>query len=78
MSQHIDVSKLISLLADLKEEFQREANQSILKHDQAQGMSALGGLDAVQRVERRIKLSLGVQFPEAPAGQIRVLRGKRG
>jgi hypothetical protein len=78
MSQHIDVSKLVSLLADLKEEFQREANQSILKHDPSQGMSALGGLDAVQRVERRIKLSLGVQFPEIPAGQIRVLRGRRG
>lgn len=78
MSQQIDVCSLISILHDLKGEFQREANQSILKHDASQGMAALGGLDAVQRIERRIKLILNVEFPEIPVGKLRVLRGKRG
>lgn len=78
MSQQIDLSRLASILNDLKGEFQREANQSILKHDQAQGMSALDGLDAVQRIERRIKLALGVEFSDAPFGPVPVLRGKRG
>jgi hypothetical protein len=44
------------LVADIREELQREANQSILKSDHAQGLSALGGLDALHRIESRVQM----------------------
>lgn len=78
MPEFIEVSKLIAIMRAMRDEFQREANQSILKHDHAQGMSALGGLDAIQRVESRIESVCGVQFPAGAADKIRVLRGRRG
>ena len=77
MSSQIAVSKLVALLDEIKDEFQREANQSILKHDSSQGMAALSGLDAVQRIERRIALSLGVEFPDGRENKVTVLRGRK-
>ena len=44
------------IIADIHEELQREANQSILKKDHAQGLAALGGIDALQRLEHRISM----------------------
>jgi len=74
----IDLEKLGRILDDIKEEFQREVNQSVLKGTAgSQGMAALGGLDAVQRIERRISISLGVSFADGREDKVRELRGKR-
>lgn len=75
---HVPVPHLCKLLDEVREEFEREAHQSILKKDHAQGMAALGGMDAVRRIERRIALSHGVNFGDGRENKIRVLRGKRG
>lgn len=54
----LDPARLAQVFEDLYEELQREANQSILKRDHAQGMFALGGMDGLERFERRIKYDL--------------------
>jgi hypothetical protein len=73
----IDLERLSRILDDAKEEFQREVNQAVLKNNMNQGVAALGGLDAVQRIERRISITLGVSFTDARENKVREMRGKR-
>lgn len=73
----IDVEKLGLIFDQTKEEFQREANQAIRKNDMSQGVAALGGLDAVQRIERKVSILLGVSFADKRENNVRELRGKR-
>lgn len=73
----IDVEKLMRVFDEAKEEFQREANQAIRQSDMSKGMAALGGLDAIQRIERRISSSFGFSFSDGRENNIRELRGKR-
>lgn len=75
---HVEIPRLCTLLDEVREEFEREAYQSILKKDHCQGMAALGGMDAVRRIERRIALQHGVVFGDGRENKVRVLRGKRG
>jgi hypothetical protein len=75
---HIDIPRLSKMLDEVREEFEREAHQSVLNHDHAQGMAALGGLDAVRRIERRIALQFNLSFPDGRENKVRELRGKRG
>jgi len=74
---HIQIPQLCKLLDEVREEFEREAHQSILKKDHAQGMAALGGMDAVRRIERRIAVNFSLSFPDGRENKVRVLRGKR-
>ena len=75
---------LVRMMVDLREDLQREANQSILKQDHSQGLAALGGMDALRRLETRIALvwpeyRFGVQAEESQPHrqtQVRPLRGK--
>ena len=77
-----NLADLSRLIANLRADLQREANQSILKRDHSQGMAALGGLDALERLENRIaSIYPQYRFPakkEEHTGQskVRTLRGK--
>lgn len=81
-----DIQVVARVLQDLRDQLQREANQSILRRDHSQGLAALGGLDALQRFESRLSLACPeLRFAakiEAtqPHRQDKVspLRGKRG
>ncbi len=79
----IPFSKVLDALQDLSEQIQREANQSILKRDHCQGLAALGGLDALERLESRLRLSLGAAssalgVSRVPRSKVRPLRGRVG
>jgi hypothetical protein len=74
----IEIPRLCKLLDEVREEFEREAHQSILKKDHSQGMAALGGMDAVRRIERRIAINFSIAFPDGRENKVRELRGKRG
>jgi hypothetical protein len=74
----LDIPRLTNLLEEVRQDFNREAHQSILKKDHSQGMAALGGIDAVGRIERRIAFVFGVAFADRPETKVAVLRGKRG
>ena len=56
----IDAKKLFDLIAEVHEQFQREVNQSVPKNDNAQGIRALGGMGALERLERALRLRLGL------------------
>lgn len=76
MAASLSVERLRQLLFDMREEFTREMKQSILKRDHSQGLAAMGGLDAVERLENRLSAVVGCEVDRrrsAPA-----LRGVRG
>ncbi len=56
----IDLKKLLDIFAELHEELQREVNQSVLKNDREQGVHALAGMGALERLERKLKLRFGL------------------
>lgn len=58
----MDEVSLMRLLEDLRDEFLREVIRSVRKQSSYESIIALGGLDAVERVARRVKLSSGQPF----------------
>lgn len=51
-------------IADLRVQLQNEANRSIRKNDLSLGIAALGGIDALDRLENR----LGLERSGLPGG----------
>lgn len=79
MTQHsIGVDLLHSLLDDLAEQLQNEANQSIRQRAPDKGFAALGGIDALHRLEQRLQ-SQGVLFHDRRThrGKVSPLRALR-
>jgi hypothetical protein len=76
---------LAAILDDVHRELQLSVNQSVLKHDMVQGLSALGGIDAIQRLETRLAIqwpeyrfpARGVELERARPPAVSPLRGKR-
>lgn len=81
----IACKEVLRIVGDLREQFQREANQSILKKDHGQGLAALGSMDALERFERRLAMSYpdyefarrGGELESAHRQRVSPIRGKR-
>lgn len=77
--------ELAAILDDIHRELQLSVNQSVLKHDYVQGLGALGGLDAIQRLETRLAMqwpeyrfpSHAVELDRATPPPVSPFRGKR-
>lgn len=52
--QTVQLDRLYQWIDDLRRQFSREIDQALLKHDLYQGMEALGGRDACDRIRRQI------------------------
>lgn len=52
--QTVQLDRLFQWISDLREQFTREIDQALLKHDLYQGMEAMGGRDACDRIRRQI------------------------
>ena len=55
----MDSHSLVLLLDALREEFLREVVQAVRKQSNYDAIMAVGGIDAVERISRRVKLSTG-------------------
>jgi hypothetical protein len=64
------------VIADMREHLQREANQAILKRELDQGHLALGGIDALDRLERTLGIVFGSAWPLAVDTKLSVVRKK--
>ena len=58
----MDSEAFLRLLEELHEEFVREVVQAVRKQSNYDAIVAVGGIDAVERVARRVKLSQGPPF----------------
>ncbi len=67
-------AELKRVIADIREQLQREANQSILKRRLDEAHLALGGIDALDRLERTLGIVFGSAWPVA--GGLSVVRKK--
>lgn len=56
--QTIELSRLFQWIADVRSQFTREIDQAILKRDLYQGVEALGGRDACDRIREQIDFGL--------------------
>jgi hypothetical protein len=64
--------ELLTLLAGIREDFQREEDQGLLQHDLHKAEQALAGKYACDRIERAIALRFGVKVvPAKSAGRAR-------
>ena len=79
MSATVSLDLLNSLMDDIADTLQNEANQSILQRSPDKGFAALGGLDALYRLRQRLQVQ-GVLFNERRnnSAKVSVLRGMRG
>lgn len=55
---------VLKFIADTREQFQREIDQGVLKHDLYQSVGALGGRDACDRIKRNIELRISFAEPQ--------------
>ena len=58
----MDAHTLLMLLEALHQEFLREVVQSVRKQSNYDAIIAVGGIDAVERIARRVKLNSGEVF----------------
>jgi hypothetical protein len=51
---------VLNVLEDVREQFQREEDQSILKRDLHEAAMAIGGKDACDRIRRALEARVGL------------------
>lgn len=62
----------LALVADVREEFQREKDQGLLQHDLHKAEQALAGQYACDRIQRAVAARMGVKVvPQKSAGHAR-------
>jgi hypothetical protein len=71
----IPVERVRVLLFDLREVFERKIKQSILKRDDVGSLSAIGGLDALELLEKRLQVEAGCVVDRR--SRVTPLRGSR-